>query len=389
MNDNPSSRLCDELRREILSGRIAAGARLPTERQLAVRYGISSTTINKIMTLLELEGLLERRRGSGTYVRPDLAHRAMAVVLGPMLAPPGAVFWADLAQLAVESASKRAGGVRCYFAAGTAFMAETPLAADARSGRITGALLLAAGDAAAAVLEDAGLPFVSLAAGGPGPAVRIAWREAARDLAAEMLRRGAWPLAVQLPPGSPGDEIAAGCREAVVAAGLAPAEELLGRPGEADGQEGWPWARKMAERGVRGFLLAGERPESALTALAGVADAPGGLAVAVRTVARRAPAFGRSLARLELDPAEVLQAGFEMLAALERAAKAAVPFSCLCEKGTVPLAESPQGKKGTAPFSEQPEKGTAPFLPAPALPVTVRTVRPRFIEGETLPRRLG
>jgi hypothetical protein len=140
----------------------------------------------------------------------------------------------------------------------------------------------------------------------------------------------------------------------------------------------------MLGRGVRGFLLAGERPESALTALAGVADAPSGLALAVRTVARRAPAFGRSLARLELDPAEVLQAGFEMLAALERAARAAVPFSRLCEKGTVPLAESPEGKKGTAPFSEKPEKGTAPFLP-----VTVRTVRPRFIEGETLPRRPG
>jgi hypothetical protein len=389
VNDNPSQRICGELRREILSGRLAAGARLPTERQLAVRYGISSTTVNKIMTLLELEGLLERRRGSGTYVRPDLARRAMAVVLGPMLAAPGAVFWADLAHLAVEAASKRAGGVRCYFAAGTAFMAETPLAADARSGRITGALLLAAGDAAAAVLEDSGLPFVSLAAHGPGPAVRIAWREAGRDLAAEMLRRGVWPLAVQIPPGPPGDEIAAGWREAIAAAGLAADEELLGRPGEADGQEGWAWARKMVGRGVGGLLLAGERPESALAALAAGDGAPGGPAVAVRTLARRTPAFGRSLARLELDLAEVVQAGFEMLSALERATRGAVPFSRLCEKGTVPLAESPQGKKGTAPFSEQPEKGTAPFLPAPALPATVRTVRPRFIDGETLPRPVG
>jgi len=371
VNDNPSQRICGELRREILSGRLAAGARLPTERQLSVQYGISSTTVNKIMTLLELEGLLERRRGSGTYVRPDLARRAMALVLGPMLAPPGAVFWTDLAHLAVESASKRAGGVRCYFAAGTAFMAETPLAADARAGRITGALLLAAGDAAAAVLEDAGLPFVSLAAHGPGPAVRIAWREASRDLVAEMLRRGTWPLAVQVPPGSPGDEIAAGWREAVAAAGLAVDEELLGRPGEADGPEGWPWVRKMIRRRMGGLFLAGERPESALAALVAGSDAPGSLAVAVRTLARRAPAFGRSLARLELDPAEVVQAGFEMLSALERAARE-----------TVPLAESPEGKKGTAPFSEQPEKGTAPFLP-----VTVRTVRPRFIEGETLPGR--
>jgi hypothetical protein len=372
VNDNPSSRLCDELRREILSGRLAAGMRLETERELSVRYGISSTTINKIMTLLELEGLLERRRGLGTYVRADLACRAVAVVLGPMHAPPGAVFWADLSHLAVEVASKRDGGARCYFAAGTAFMAETPLAADARAGRVSGALLLAAGESVAAVLESAGLPLVSLAANGPGPAVRIAWREASRDLAADMLRRGAWPLAVQLPPGSPGDEIAAGCREATVAAGLAVDEELFGRPGEADGPEGWAWAAKMTSRGVRGLFLAGERPESALMALA-AAGMKGGPAVAVRTIAGRTPAFGRSLARLELDPAEIVQAGFEMLGALERAARGAVPFSRLCEKGTVPLAESPEGKKGTAPF----------------LPATVRTLRPRFIEGETLPRRPG
>jgi hypothetical protein len=346
VNDNPSSRLCDELRREILSGRIPAGARLETERQLSVRYGISSTTVNKIMTLLELEGLLERRRGLGTYVRPDLASRAMAVVLGPMHAPPGAVFWADLAHLAVESASKREGGVRCYMAAGTAFMAETPLAADARAGRLSGALLLAAGDAPAAVLEGAGLPFVSLAATGPGPAVRIAWREAARDLVADMLRRGAWPMAVQLPAGPPGDEIAAGCREAIAAAGLAADEELLGRPGEADGPQGWAWAARMTARGVRGLMLAGERPESALMALA--AAGVKGVAVAVRTIAGRTPAFGRSLARLEVDTAEIVQAGFEMLAALERAARESAPAVA-----------------------------------------TVRTLRPRFIEGETLPRRPG
>ncbi|MCX5683300.1 MAG: GntR family transcriptional regulator [Planctomycetota bacterium] len=349
MNDNPSSRICDELRREILSGRLVAGARLETERALAVRYGISSTTVNKIMTLLELEGLLERRRGSGTYVRPDLARRAAGVVLGPMLAAPGAVFWADLAHLAVESASKREGGARCYFAAGTAFMAETPLAADARAGRLSGALLLAAGDAAAAVLLDAGLPFVSLAANGPGPAVRIAWRESARDLVADMIRRGAWPLAVQLPPGLPGDEIAAGWREATVAAGLAVDEELLGRPGDADGPQGWSWAAKMMSRGARGLFLAGERPESALMALA-AAGMKGGPAVAVWTIAGRTPAFGRSLARLELDPIEIVQAGFEMLGALERA-----------------------GRESSAA----------------AAVATVRTLRPRFIEGETLPRRPG
>ena len=68
----------------------------------------------------------------------------------------------------------------------------------------------------------------------------------------------------------------------------------------------------------------------------------------------------------------------DLAAAARAEEKGAVPFSRLCEKGTVPLAESPEGKKGTAPF-----------LPAPLTVATVRTLRPRFIEGETLPRRLG
>jgi hypothetical protein len=107
----------------------------------------------------------------------------------------------------------------------------------------------------------------------------------------------------------------------------------------------------MTSLGVRGLFLAGEWPESALMALA-AAGVRGGLAVAVRTVAGRAPAFGRSLARLELDPAEIVQAGFEMLGALERAAK-------------------------------------DPAAQAASPVVTVRILRPRFIEGETLPRRPG
>lgn len=349
MNDTPSARIGDELRRDILSGRLAPGARLPTERQLAVRFGISSTTVNKIMTLLELEGLLERRRGLGTYVRPDLARRALAVIAGPPHAPPGAAFWADLLRLVLESSAKREGGVRGYLAAGTALLAETPLAADARAGRLSGALVLGAGEAAAAVLEDAGLPFVDLGAFGPGPAVRIAWREAASDLVAEMLRRGAWPLAVQLPPAQAGDEVAAGWREAVAAAGQTADENLLGRAIDADGMPGWAWARQAAARGANGFFLAGERPEAALAALAPEPGSPGqGPAIAIGCLAGRTPAFGRSLARLELDPAQVAQAGFELLALLERAAREGRP---------VPVADA------------------------------ARIVRPRFIEGETLPRR--
>lgn len=186
MNDTPSARIADELRRDILSGRLAPGARLPTERQLAVRFGISSTTVNKIMTLLEREGLLERARGLGTYVRPDLGRRALAVVLGPPDAPPGAAFWADLLRHTVAWGAKREGGVRTYLDLAASPAADTPLDADARAGRLAGALLLGA-PGAAGVLEELAVPCVHVAGDGPAPAVRIDWGDAAAGAAASRL----------------------------------------------------------------------------------------------------------------------------------------------------------------------------------------------------------
>jgi hypothetical protein len=294
-------------------------------------------------------------------VQADLARRALAVVLGPPHAPPGAVFWADLAQQVIESASKRPGGVRTYLAAGTAPASDTPLAGDARAGRFAAALLLGAGEAAAAVLREAGIPHTSLASDGPPPAVRIAWREATRDLVADILRRGIWPLAVQLPPGHPGDEIAAGYREAVAAAGKAVDEGLIGRTPDADGPAGWAWVGRMATLGARGCFLAGERPEGALAAIGTTR-----MAVATLTLSGRTPAFGRALARLELDAPLIVQAGFEMLADIARSGE-----------GVRSLGGTGLLTPALGPGAE--EHGRA--RPAVA---HVRTIAPRFIEGETL-----
>jgi len=323
--DTRSDFLRDEIRREILSGRLEPGARLPTERDLAARHKVSLTTINKVMAGLELEGLVERGRGRGTFVRPDLGRRSVAVVLGPPHAPPGPRWRAHLARLALESAARMPGGARAYLAAGTAASDETPLARDARAGRIWGALGVGAGVAAAAVLEKAGVPFVELAGEGDGPAVRIAWGEAVGDLAAEMIRRGAAPLAIQLPPGAPGEAMAKAYRKSVTGARLRVEENLIGPAERADGPAGWRWVESLlADGSVRGFLLAGAEPEGALAALAQhAACIPDEVAVAVWAAAGAAPAFVREPARLELDAREIVQAGSEMLLALARGEPAA------------------------------------------------------------------
>ena len=59
---------------ELLSGRIengelGAGARLPSEPALSREHGIGRPTVRQATELLVQRGLIERRRGSGTYVR--------------------------------------------------------------------------------------------------------------------------------------------------------------------------------------------------------------------------------------------------------------------------------------------------------------------------------
>jgi len=58
----------DELRQRIDQGEFPAGTRLPSEPDLASELRVSRATLREALRALEGEGLLRRRRGSGTYV---------------------------------------------------------------------------------------------------------------------------------------------------------------------------------------------------------------------------------------------------------------------------------------------------------------------------------
>ncbi len=55
----------------INGGYVSPGDRLPPERELASRLGVGRTTVREALKLLQLSGLLEARRGDGTYLRRD------------------------------------------------------------------------------------------------------------------------------------------------------------------------------------------------------------------------------------------------------------------------------------------------------------------------------
>jgi len=52
----------------IASGRLRAGDQLPTVRQLAVALRVNANTVAKVYAFLERSGVLETRRGIGTFV---------------------------------------------------------------------------------------------------------------------------------------------------------------------------------------------------------------------------------------------------------------------------------------------------------------------------------
>ena len=60
--------LADELAEEIRTGRHSPGARIPSEHQLAARYGLGRPTVRQATEVLVRRRVLERRRGAGTFV---------------------------------------------------------------------------------------------------------------------------------------------------------------------------------------------------------------------------------------------------------------------------------------------------------------------------------
>jgi GntR family transcriptional regulator, phosphonate transport system regulatory protein len=69
--------IAEELRREIVGGARPPGAKLPSEGELAERFGVHRNTVRQAAAALAAEHLVVSRRGSGTFVAEHtvLVHR--------------------------------------------------------------------------------------------------------------------------------------------------------------------------------------------------------------------------------------------------------------------------------------------------------------------------
>jgi GntR family transcriptional regulator len=59
------------IRAAIATGRLAPGAQLPTVRELAVDLSVNANTIARVYADLERAGVLQTRRGVGTFVAAE------------------------------------------------------------------------------------------------------------------------------------------------------------------------------------------------------------------------------------------------------------------------------------------------------------------------------
>jgi GntR family transcriptional regulator len=71
----PSRRIADDLRTAMESGELTAGQKLPSERELAARYGTARNTAREAFRLLETAGLVDIEHGSGVFV-----HRSVPLI---------------------------------------------------------------------------------------------------------------------------------------------------------------------------------------------------------------------------------------------------------------------------------------------------------------------
>ena len=101
--------VADQLRNLMDCGEFAVGMRLPSERELAIQFGISRATVREALIALEVDGRVRIRVGSGVYVEPP--PQVAEEVLAPPLAGPFDVLGARaLFEGAVAEEAARSAG---------------------------------------------------------------------------------------------------------------------------------------------------------------------------------------------------------------------------------------------------------------------------------------
>ncbi|MEW8988195.1 MAG: GntR family transcriptional regulator, partial [Bacillus sp. (in: firmicutes)] len=69
-----------QLRQMIHSDNLKPGDKLPSERELTERLNVGRSSVREALRSLELLGLIETRRGEGTFIRDFKGHRLVELI---------------------------------------------------------------------------------------------------------------------------------------------------------------------------------------------------------------------------------------------------------------------------------------------------------------------
>ncbi|HWH28903.1 MAG TPA: PLP-dependent aminotransferase family protein [Mycobacteriales bacterium] len=105
-------RLAAAVRALVVDGRLPLAARLPAERELAARLGVSRTTVTAAYDALRREGFVHARQGAGTFTAlpPGHVHQAAGFTAVPGAAPLDLAVASPEAPEGVADAVERAAG---------------------------------------------------------------------------------------------------------------------------------------------------------------------------------------------------------------------------------------------------------------------------------------
>lgn len=95
----------EQVQRLVAGGQLGPGDELPSVRAVAERHAINPMTVSKAYSLLEAEGLLERRRGVGMVVAAGVQAAGASADRMALLAPALANAARQAAQLGIAPAA--------------------------------------------------------------------------------------------------------------------------------------------------------------------------------------------------------------------------------------------------------------------------------------------
>jgi DNA-binding FadR family transcriptional regulator len=128
--------VAERLAAEIRAGAFAPGERLPSERELARRLEVGRASVREAIAALQVQGAIETRPGSGSFVAPDARDRLPAVARAHDASPAALLEARALIEPQVARLAAERGGAdpECERLLAAMEAAADPVDAAARAG---------------------------------------------------------------------------------------------------------------------------------------------------------------------------------------------------------------------------------------------------------------